>query len=103
MFAAKKEQRTFPRIPADCPILFRRQSNHKWKLGKMMDFSATGLSLICPDSCDEEVTIEFQVKPGPNKMIPAVTGYAKILRCIPMDNNKFHISCKISKVNITKD
>ncbi len=102
MNAAENERRLFPRIPADCPVLFRCQSNHKWKLGKMMDFSATGLSLVCPDSCKEEVTIEFQVKPGDNSMIPAITGYAQILRCIPMPNNEFHISCSVSKVNVVK-
>jgi len=66
----------------------------------MMDLSATGLSLICPDSCKEEVTIEFQVKPGSNKLVPAITGFAEILRCIPMNNTEFLISCKISKINM---
>jgi len=102
VFAAEDEKRKFPRMPAECPILFRCQSNHVWKLGKMMDISATGLSLVCPEPCKEDITIEFQVQPGDNKLVPAITGYAEILRCIPMDNNEYHISCKLTRVNMSK-
>ena len=104
MIAVEKddEKRKFPRIPADCPVLFRSQSNHQWNLARMMDFSATGLSLIFANASKEGVTIEFQIQPGDNKLVPEITGYAKILRCIPMDNNEFHISCRLTKVNMSK-
>jgi len=95
------EKRTFPRMTVECPVLYRLINNKTWLLASLLDFSATGISIITEKAFNENLEFEFQIQPGNNKSIPALKGYGVILRCLPVKKSQFHLSCKLKKINRT--
>lgn len=92
------EKRQFPRMPAECPILYRHEHADTWYLGKLIDFSATGLSIISDQIVAANSVFEFQIKPGDNKAIPRFEGKGIVKRCISKTHRQYHLSCQLTKI-----
>lgn len=93
-----KERRAFPRMPANCPVLYRVKENQRWLVATLEEYSATGFRMICDISLKEGSEVAIQIKPGSRKTIPQLSAMGKVLRCEEKDQNHFLISCKIVKV-----
>jgi len=98
--SAHDEKRGFPRIPAECPILYKSGEGNKWLLGKLLDLSATGFSMICPQELEQDGILSFQVKPGGNKLVPRISGHFEVVRSVENSNTEYVVSCKVLKINL---
>jgi c-di-GMP-binding flagellar brake protein YcgR len=92
------ERRSFPRLPANCPVLYRVKENQRWLVATLDEYSATGFSMVCEDNLKEGSEIAIQIKPGSRKTIPKLSAMGKVLRCEENDQHRYKISCKILKV-----
>lgn len=92
------ERRGFPRIEANCPVLYQLRPNSRWLVAKLQEFSATGISMVCDDNLSEGAEIAIHIKPGSKKTIPTIHAQARVVRCTENDQSQFKVSCKILKV-----
>ena len=92
------ERRKFPRISVNCPALYRLDPNKRWLVAKMVEYSATGISMICDESLPEGTELDIQIKPGSIKTIPKLSLTGQIMRSEANDDQRFSISVKILKV-----
>lgn len=95
----QQNQRAFPRITVSCPVLYLLPPATRWQVAKLMDFSATGISMVCDDRLEVGTQIEIQIKPGSQKTVPAVTATASVVRCETNNDQRFVVSCKLTKVH----
>lgn len=91
------EQRIFPRSDMQCPVLYRYDNNKPWKVGKMLNFSATGMLLVITEDPEEANNISIHVKPGSQKAIPEITATGKIIR-VDKTNDEFVLACRLTNV-----
>jgi hypothetical protein len=91
-------QRAFPRITVTCPVLYRPSSSKRWQVAKMVDFSATGIRMVCDENLPKDTVLDIQVKPGSKKTVPPLVASGVIVRCEINNEQRFEISCKITKV-----
>lgn len=94
------ERRKFPRLAADCPILYRLDNSNSWFLATLLDFSATTLCIISTQAINKNTRFEFQIKPGENALIPRFEGYASVNKCIFRTEHEYLLSCQIKKIHI---
>jgi c-di-GMP-binding flagellar brake protein YcgR len=92
------ERRAFPRLAANCPVLYRVKANERWLVASLDEYSATGFSMVCENNLAEGTEIAIQIKPGSRKTVPKLSAMGKVLRCEENDQQRFKISCKIIKV-----
>lgn len=92
-------QRGFPRIPAVCPVLYIIASAKRWRVAKLIDFSATGLRMLCDENLPVDSEIEIQIKPGSQKTVPALSATGIVVRNDVNEEQRFEISCKLIKVH----
>lgn len=86
-------------MPARCPVLYRLLSAKQWRVAKLVDFSATGLRMECDDNLVTGTLVAIQIKPGSNKIIPAITAQGEVVRCEANAQSVFEVSCKLSKIS----
>ena len=98
MDSAPAEKRKFPRIPGQCTVLYRFENHSTWLMGTLLDLSASGLGMLCQTAMLDHTLFDFQVSACDTKMIPEITGQAKVIRCAASDNNQFMISAKLVRV-----
>ncbi len=98
MDTAHDEKRKFPRIPAECPILYKPAQQDKWVLARLFDLSATGFSMICTQQIAEHTRLAFQIKKCSNKLVPELCGECEVTRSLPGQHNDYVVSCKILKI-----
>jgi hypothetical protein len=91
-------QRGFPRITVTCPVLYRLTSSQRWQVAKMVDFSATGIRMVCDENLAIDATVGIQIKPGSQKTVPALAATGIVVRCEVNAEQRFEVSCKITKV-----
>jgi len=92
------ERRTFPRISVNCPALYRVDPNKRWLVAKMLEYSATGITMICDENLPEGTELDIQIKPGSIKTIPQLSVTGQIVRSETNSDQRFSISVKILKV-----
>lgn len=92
------ERRAFPRIDANCPVLYQPRPNSRWIVARLLEYSATGISMVCDENLPEGGEIAIQIKPGSLKTIPQLSANGKVVRCVETSDNRFKVSCKILKV-----
>ncbi|WP_455198573.1 PilZ domain-containing protein [Kaarinaea lacus] len=92
------ERRAFPRINANCPVLYQPMPNSRWIVARLLEYSATGISMVCDENLPEGKEIAIQIKPGSLKTIPQLSANAKVVRCAETSDSRFKVSCKILKV-----
>lgn len=96
--AHASEHRTFPRMHAQCPVCYRDSASGRWLIGRMIDFSATGLLMTTDKSLEENSQISLQVEPGSKKFIPALRGVGTVVRCKHIDDDHFEIAIKMLRI-----
>jgi c-di-GMP-binding flagellar brake protein YcgR len=92
------EQRVFPRISAQCPVRYRESTTGRWLIGRMLDFSATGLLMTTDTNLEQGAQINVQVEPGSKKHIPALRGVGKVVRSRHIDDDHFEIGIKMLRI-----
>ena len=92
------ERRAFPRIEATCPVLYRLESNDRWQVAKMVEYSATGIRIACDENLPEGVKIAIQIKPGSVKTIPQLSVEGEVVHSDLDKKEHFNVSVKILKV-----
>jgi hypothetical protein len=93
------DKRIFPRISAECPVLYLGPGMQRWLVGKLIDFSATGLRLTCDTLLETGDEISIQIKPGSNRKIPAISGVGSVVRTDFNNMGQYEISIKMLRVN----
>ena len=96
------EKRVFPRLEAECAVLYAIGNSEDWKVGIMSNMSATGLSMKCPEQLLKNISISIVVKPGDNKMIPNIEAKGKVTRCTQVDEHEYEVSCKLIEIKNKK-
>lgn len=91
-------KRAFPRVTTQCPVLYRGDHHARWMVGIMLDMSATGLRMTCNEPLNMGTVIDIHYKPGKNKLVPEIKAMGKVVRSLPLEENKFEISCSLTKV-----
>jgi len=94
----KQNQRAFPRIAVTCPVLYLRPPAKRWQVARLVDFSATGISMVCDSKLDVGVEISLQIKPGSQKTVPALSATGVVMRNETNDEQQYVVSCKLIKV-----
>jgi hypothetical protein len=94
-----ENKRVFPRVTVTCPVLYRESSSKRWQVGRLVDFSATGVCMICDDNLPIDSEISIQIKPGSQKTVPALSASGVVVRSVTTDEQRFEVSCKILKVH----
>jgi hypothetical protein len=100
---AQNEKRRFPRIPVDCPILYRSEENNNWSLATVLDFSAAGFSMVCERDIAPDSRLLFEINTESNKTIPSLNGIAHVVRSIQNEKGNYCVSCKFVKIRQNKD
>lgn len=98
----KAEKRVFPRMDAECAVLYAIGANTNWKVGIMSNMSATGLLMKCPERLLKNINISLLIKPGDNKLIPEIQAKGKVTRCTQIDEHEYEVSCKLIEVKTAK-
>jgi hypothetical protein len=96
------EKRLFPRMDAECAVLYTIGTSTNWKVGILSNMSATGLQMRCPERLLKNIGISILLKPGDNKLIPEIEGKGKVTRCDQIDEHEFEISCKLTEIKNVK-
>lgn len=94
-----ENNRGFPRITVTCPVLYRLSSSKRWQVARLVDFSATGICMVCEDNLPMDTEVSIQIKPGSQKTVPELSASGVVVRSVTTDEQRFEISCKITKVN----
>jgi len=94
----KQDQRAFPRIAVSCPVLYLRMSSPRWQVAKLKNFSAVGISMVCDEKLSVGAEVSLQIKPGSQKIVPALSATGLVVRCENVDEQQYAISCKLIKV-----
>jgi hypothetical protein len=95
-------KRFFPRMAAECPVLYSIGTAAKWQVGILVDMSATGLRMKTKEQLLRNIKINIMLKPGKNKLVPEITGKGKVVRCEATDSEHFEISCSLHEVKQVK-
>ena len=98
----KPEKRLFPRMEAECAVLYTVGTSKNWKVGILTNMSATGIRMLCPERLLKNIGIAVMLKPGDNKLIPEIEGKGKVTRCDQLDEYEFEISCKLTEIKSLK-
>ena len=91
--------RVFPRVDATCPVMHRASESERWSVGLLINFSATGMLFHSTRALQTNSNISVRLERGRNKVIPALSGSGKVIRCTKMANNKYEVACKLSRIN----
>ncbi|MGD8999051.1 MAG: PilZ domain-containing protein [Granulosicoccaceae bacterium] len=89
------ERRVFPRIPAQCPVRFRDSRARRWLIGRLVNFSATGLLMIAPRALAIGDTVAVQLERGSRRDIPPLAGEGSVVRCMETGVDQFQVAVKI--------
>ena len=95
----ENNKRTFPRLDAQCPVLYQLDNSNNRKVAKMQNLSATGIQMVADEAIASSALIKIQVKPGSKKTIPGIKATGKVVRCEPLDDGKYLISCLLTDVS----
>ena len=97
------EKRGFPRMDAECAVLYAVGTSKDWKVGILINMSATGLMMKTSERLLKNIGITIVIKPGQNKLVPEIEGKGKITRCTQINEDEYEVSCKLTKIkNIKK-
>lgn len=92
-------QRVFPRISVTCPVLYRLSAAKRWQVARLVDFSATGVRMVCDDNLTINSELAIQIKPGSKKTVPELSVTGVVVRSELNAEQRFEVSCKVIKVH----
>ena len=89
----------FPRMEAECPVLYRTNEQERWCVGVLQDFSATGVLMTCNRALPAGTPISLRLERGRNKSLPALSGSGSVIRSDKLSSNKYEIACKMTHID----
>lgn len=91
--------RVFPRVDATCPVMHRANESQRWSVGLLINFSATGMLFQSARILQADTDIAVRLERGRNRIIPALSGSGKVIRCTKIANGKYEVACKLSHID----
>lgn len=95
----RNNKRVFPRIAAECPVLYRTNEQERWCVGVLQDFSATGVLMTCSRALAAGTPISLRLERNRNRTLPALSGSGIVIRSDKLSAAKFEIACKLTKID----
>lgn len=95
----RQDKRVFPRMAAECPVLYRTNEQERWCVGMLQDFSATGVLMTCNRALTEGTQISLRLERGRNKSLPALSGSGTIIRSDKLSSTKYEVACKLTQID----
>jgi len=92
------EKREYPRVEASCPIRYQSDSDNEWQNATMLDYSATGIRMLCDDLLLKGTKIRIEVLPGSLQHIPQISVEGIVVRFAMDDECSFQIGCEFVSV-----
>lgn len=92
------EKREYPRVVASCPIRYQTDDDAEWYEATLMDYSATGIRMICDDLLLKGTKIKIEVLPGSLQHIPQISVEGVVVRFSMDDECSFQIGCEFVNV-----
>lgn len=96
-------KRIFPRTDTECPVLYTIGSSEKWQVAMLINMAATGIKMKCNEQLLRNINITIMTKPGQNRLVPEITGKGKVVRCKPLDDGSFEVSCSLQEIKSSKE
>ncbi|MCK4744067.1 MAG: PilZ domain-containing protein [Sulfuriflexus sp.] len=91
--------RVFPRVDTTCPVMHRASEAERWSVGLLINFSATGMLFQSARALHVDSDINVRLERGRNKVIPALSGSGKVIRCTKIANSKYEVACKLNHID----
>lgn len=95
----RRDKRLFPRIAAECPVLYRTHDQERWCVGVLKNFSATGILMTCTRALATGTPISLRLERGRNLSIPALSGSGAVVRSEKLSSTKYEIACKLTQID----
>ncbi len=95
---ARAEKREYPRVVASCPIRYQTVDDAKWYEATLMDYSATGIRMLCDDLLLKQTKLKIELLPGSLQHIPQISAEAVVVRFAMDDECTFQIGCEFITV-----
>lgn len=95
----RQDKRVFPRMEAECPVLYRTNERERWCVGVLQDFSATGVFMTCSRALPVGTPISLRLERGRNKSLPALSGTGSVIRNDKISATKYGIACKMTHID----
>jgi hypothetical protein len=95
----RRDKRVFPRMAAECPVLYRTNEQERWCVGVLKDFSATGLLMTCTRALAAGTPITVRLERGRNRSLPALSGSGTVIRSNKLSSTKYEIACKLTQID----
>lgn len=95
----RPDKRVFPRMAAECPVLYRTNEQERWCVGVLQDFSATGVLMTCSRALAAGTPISLRLERNRNRSLPALSGSGTVIRSDKLSAAKYEIACKLTKID----
>ena len=96
--AIRIEKREYPRVVASCPIRYQTENDAIWHEAQLMDYSATGVRMICDDLLLKGTKLKIVFLPGELQKVPSISAEATVVRFSMDDECRFQIGCEFTTV-----
>ena len=92
------DKREYPRIKASCPIRYQADSSDDWQDATLLDYSATGVRMVCEDLMLTGTKLKIKLLPGNLQKVPKISADGIVIRLDFDDEHQFMIACEFLKV-----
>jgi len=92
------EKREYPRVEASCPIRYQVNDSDAWENATLLDYSATGIRMLCDDLLLKGTKIKIEILPGSLQKIPQISVEGIVVRFAMDDDCSFQIGCEFLSV-----
>lgn len=89
------EKRVFPRIAVQCPVRYRENPSQRWQIGRLINYSATGLLMITRQAMAVGDKLMVQIERGSQRDIPPLAGEGTVVRCSEDGTDQYQVAIKI--------
>lgn len=92
------EKREYPRVEASCPIRYQTDAMDTWEDATLLDYSATGIHMLCDNLLLKGTKLKLEVLPGSLQKIPQISVEGVVVRFSMDDECSFQIGCEFVSV-----
>jgi c-di-GMP-binding flagellar brake protein YcgR len=92
------EKREYPRVEASCPIRYQTDDANVWEDATLLDYSATGIRMLCDDLLLKGTKLKLEVLPGSLQHIPQISVEGVVVRFSMDEECSFQIGCEFVSV-----
>jgi c-di-GMP-binding flagellar brake protein YcgR len=92
------DKREYPRVEASCPIRYQVNNSDVWESATLLDYSATGIRMLCDDLLLKGTRMNIELLPGSLQKIPQISVEAIVVRFSMDDECNFQIGCEFLSV-----